>query len=363
MECKEAQALISEALDGGTIDRAALEEAKQHCRECADCASFVRGLSVVKRAPLPQPDAGLIDRVMAAVRAEAAVTARVAAAAPAQPVDGAPAAAENPQPLDAQTGVLGAIQAEAFETTTPRMTVRARPRPAVLAAWIGAAALLVASAGTVGIMGIRLMSQGQSGPTTTTLSEGAVAPSGTQGTVQGFVPPAAKESSAGSARSASSVPSYITAGGMVYRLVGPSDKTKAQLAIIGSTTSSLDGGELRARDVLQLTGDPSVYVEDDSKKLLEFKVVERTYQGRTYRLRSADLFGFGSWPALPTDVAQAGSGDGASTFTEVGPDSSGVIVYRLPNSTPEQGIAVGPGTSDTDPAGGNPGWTWWTPGS
>ena len=72
MDCNEAQSVISDALDGVTQDAATLEDAKQHCRDCHDCTEFVRALNLVKRAPLPEPPADLVERAMAGVRAEAA---------------------------------------------------------------------------------------------------------------------------------------------------------------------------------------------------------------------------------------------------------------------------------------------------
>jgi hypothetical protein len=95
MDCLEAQAAISEALDGAAPDAEVLDAAKQHCRECADCASFVSALNVVKRAPLPEPPGDLADRVMVAVRSEFAAEQALAAAAAAALAAkaGAPAAA------------------------------------------------------------------------------------------------------------------------------------------------------------------------------------------------------------------------------------------------------------------------------
>ena len=64
MDCIQAQAVVSETLDGSPVDAAVLEAAKAHCRECAQCAQYVRALSAVRRAVPPAPPADLADRIM-----------------------------------------------------------------------------------------------------------------------------------------------------------------------------------------------------------------------------------------------------------------------------------------------------------
>lgn len=353
MDCTQAQAAISEALDGEALDRALLEDAKRHCRECPDCAAFVRGLNAVKRAALPQPDPALVDRVMTAVRREAAR----AAAAPA-PAGGAP-----------DTTADSVSPAAAARAGTPSGSVAsvsraiASMRRPVLVAWIAAAAVLVVSAGVIGVLGVRLMSPGQTADTAT-LADGVRESSGVQAPVEGGLvppPPAASTTPSEKASSATAVPSYITLNGTAYRLGGVSTTTKAELTRIGSTTSSLDGGEQRLRDVLQRPGQPGVYVENDKAQILEFVLVERQYQGRSYRLQSAALVAFGTWPILPSTIPQPTAADGSPVFTQVSTDGSGVPIYQLVSSETTQGIAVQPGSPESDPAGGNPGWTWWAP--
>ena len=133
-------------------------------------------------------------------------------------------------------------------------------------------------------------------------------------------------------------------------------------SIVGSTNSSLGGPEIKKRDVWAkagAVGATNVYVADDSGAILEFSPVTRTYAGLTYVLSSVDLTSLDQWPTLPAQITPPTSADGQPTFVYDGTDSSGVRVYHLANSTVTQGIAIPPNTPATDPAAGNPNWTWW----
>ena len=166
MECHDAQDVISQTLDGSPPDAATLDAAKQHCRECSDCAGFVRALTLVKRARLPEPPAGLTDRVMTAVRKEAAAERAGAESAAAAAL----AARGTADSADSDVAAPPGTQAEA-ELAAALLQHARRPRPsrAVLAAWVGAAALLLVGIGTAGVMGVRVMSQGQPAASSTAI--------------------------------------------------------------------------------------------------------------------------------------------------------------------------------------------------
>jgi hypothetical protein len=365
VDCLDAQAAISEALDGATSDAAALDAAKQHCRDCAECTSFVRALNLVKRAGLPEPPADLADKVMVSIRREAAADMATSE------VRADPAAiAEVGAPEDSGAAASGvaAEGSEALRQTAEDSRVipisrrLKRTRPGVLAAWIGAAALLVAGIGTVGVMGVRLMSQPPTAVSTGRVLGSGPSPSNVGGTDQA---PQAAESAAGNAAkgaTASAAGNYIVFNGTAYRLVGPSTVDRTRISQLGSTKTSLDGGSPRTREVLGASGDPKVYVVNDQGQLLEFERLERTFQGRVYQMKSGDIPSFGTWPGLPPDIAKPTSADGSPTFLAVGADSAGVTIYRLATSTVADGIAVAPDSAESDPAGGNPEWTWWAPG-
>jgi hypothetical protein len=70
---------------------------------------------------------------------------------------------------------------------------------------------------------------------------------------------------------------------------------------------------------------------------------------------------FGVWPVLPTRFPTPTTADGTPTFVAAGTDALGVKVYAAAGRPVSEGFAVAPGTAATDPAAGNPGWTWWAP--
>jgi hypothetical protein len=364
VDCLDAQAAISEALDGGTTDAAALDAAKQHCRDCLECTSFVRALNLVKRAGLPAPPADLADKVMVSIRREAAadMAAREDRAdAGAVAGVGAHEAAAGASDVAAEGSDASRENAEGGRVIPISRRLKRTP-PAVLAAWVGAAALLVAGVGTVGVMGVRLMSQPP-----TAVSTGRVLGSGQpQGNDTGAdqAPQAAETAPAGAAKgtTTSAAGDYIVFNGTAYRLVGPSNINRTQVSQLGSTKTSLDGGSPLTREVLGASGDPKVYVVNDQGQMLEFERAERTFQGTVYQLKSGEISSFGTWPGLPPEIAKPTSADGSPTFVAVGADSAGVTIYRLATSTVAKGIAIAPGTAESDPAGGNPEWTWWAPG-
>ena len=67
MNCTQAQEVLSEAADGELVSAELLEEARAHCRDCAECSRFARGLALIQGAETPVPPARLHDRVMAAL--------------------------------------------------------------------------------------------------------------------------------------------------------------------------------------------------------------------------------------------------------------------------------------------------------
>jgi hypothetical protein len=365
LECHDAQDVISQTLDGSPPDAATLEAAKQHCRECSDCAGFVRALTLVKRAPLPEPPAGLTERVMTAVRREAAVElarSEGAASAATAVSGGTPPVAGAADSTEAAATMPSDPQSEAeLASVLLQHAGRRRPSRAALAAWVGAAAVLLVGIGAAGVMGVRVMTQGGQPAASSTAVIGRVETPSDAETASEAAPPAADNvaSSATKGVSISAGPNYVVYKGVAYRLVGPSTLEKGQLTLLGTTTTSFDGGAMRARDVKGATGIPGVYMEDDTGELMEFQPVERVFEGRTYQLHSAVLAAFGIWPALPAGIATPSSANGSPTFTAAGADASGVTIYRRTSSTVTEGIAVAPGAPSGDPANGNPNWTWW----
>ena len=63
---------------------------------------------------------------------------------------------------------------------------------------------------------------------------------------------------------------------------------------------------------------------------------------------------------MPPPMQPPANPDGAPQFQPAG-TSMGVTAYVQSGTTADAGIAIGPNTPATDPAAGNPNWTWWTP--
>jgi hypothetical protein len=105
-----------------------------------------------------------------------------------------------------------------------------------------------------------------------------------------------------------------------------------------------------------------IFVEDPPGHFVAFRSVERMFKGKPYVLSSnGDLTAYGQWPALPSQYATPTASDGSPTFAPAGRDDTGLQVYAPSGTSAESGFAVAPGTSTSDPAGGNPRWTWWVP--
>jgi len=346
MDCLQAQELISLAIDREQVDAGALASAKEHCRTCPRCDAFVRAQLIAKHATLPTPPEGLVDRVMAQVRTEAAHAAEAAAAAAAATPEAEPQSSVEPSDLGQPAATLA-----------PRPPHTRRVPRAVAFAGAAAAVVLVL-VGTLAVMrvGLQLVGgKGASAPTGGAVRSTAVLPEADQA-----APPATTLGAAAPPSAVTSGSQSIVVAGLAYRLVGPTTVDTGTAPVVGVTSTSL-GGNAPPKQRTVLAGPKgTVYVADDSGALLSFALVTRKYAGLTYALTATELTGFSEWPALPASLPAPTEADGQPTFAYDGADSAGVKVYRQANSTAGQGIAVAPGTSPSDPAGGNPNWTWWT---
>jgi hypothetical protein len=103
------------------------------------------------------------------------------------------------------------------------------------------------------------------------------------------------------------------------------------------------------------TTDPSRVFISQGSEVLAFDRITRSYQGRTYVLRTRAIGKFGESPTLPQDIPEPSSGDGSPTFTAESGTEDGA--YVLTGRDASAGIALAPGA---DPSLSS-GWTWWTP--
>lgn len=341
MNCAEARGLVSAALDREPVDATMLEQAKQHCRSCRECNDYVRVLATLARHEGPEPPEWLVSTVMAEVREDAALRSAAASVS------------ENTTSPTARIGE-GPTEASAEEPRRPR---RPMSRTA-LAAWSGAAAVLLISAGALAITGVRQILVPQ---------RAAVAPSVTEDTAYTAAPPVALSPEDGAASSEMSPASsgYIVVDGVAFKYAGiVQGLDAASLKRVGTVTSAFDDPEAPPRDTDALgTQDPSrVYVSRESTgALLSFDRITRTYDGRVYVLKSGPVERFGDWPRLPSDMSEPMREDGSPTFAPLQGSTGGATVYRRVGDSAEDGIAIAPGSPVSDPAGGNPYWTWWEP--
>lgn len=343
MDCLRAQELISDALDHSPVDDSDLTEAKQHCRDCSDCAAFVRALLAVQKAPLPKPAEDLEDRVMARVRLEAEKAAIARARDTATPAQRAVDSAPSPAPAVTLTDLAARVR-------DPR-------RRASVIAWGSAAAVLFVAAAVGAFAGLR-----------TILVPEPIAQYEFTGTTaeapQADAPPTAPGAESGAAQdSARSLgaqePRFITLDGSVYRFVSDVPTVNLEnFERIDSVRTALDSGASpRTHDVYG-SARGNLYVDARDRVML-FTWVTRDYRGDVYVLRSGDIDAFGEWPSLPSGVRRPGSADGSPVFDEEGTDAYGTKVYVERGRTAANGIAVGPNPPGGDPITGAPDWTWW----
>lgn len=348
MDCLEVQRVVSEKLDRSPVDVQQLEMAKEHCRTCTDCAAFVRALRAVVEAPLPEPTAGLHDRIMGAIGAEAKSTSVGVTAVSAQ------------EPAE---------QDETPDTAGSRARLKAafrNPRnERAIIAWTAAAAVLFVAVVIGSIEGIQTMF---APPDSESIIMQYSSPEERAGSELGAAPEAdtfndtAATDSSDSVTSAQSAGAYISVVGTVYRAAGPAvGIDPLALQPFGTTVTALDSqNPPSVRDVLRLDDPARVYLTDGAGGYLGFDRVTRTYEGRVFALQSGDLQSYGQWPSLPATIPRPVKPDGSPSYLPLGADAIGVTVFG-PGGSASQGVLVAPGTSAGDPAGGNPDWTWWKP--
>jgi len=348
MECHDAQRIVSETLDGERQPEAGLvDTAKSHCRTCPECTEYVKSLIEVQRLPIPQPPADLADRVIAAVREEA----RREAAVPAKGGAGIEAPSSTPD-SDGPEAVMGRLLAYVRDPRNQR----------AVALWATAAATIIVVSTITAIEGIRQITTGST-PATQVAGESKTADTSVLSAVPGGGAQTDGADGAPAPVAPAAAPPAIVVAGVVYRATGVAVGVSAStLSPAGSTRTPLDAAGAAVTRTVLGSQDPSrVYVTGDAGELLGFERVSREYSGKAYVLSSGELTSYGEWPTLTSGMRQPTNPNGMPEFVPLGEDALGVEVYRSVSGGAEKGIAVAPGTSASDPAAGNPGWTWWVP--
>lgn len=350
MECLDAQRLISEQLDREPVDPAQLAEAKEHCRSCPDCASYVRTLVMLQKSPLPEAPNDLAERVMNAVSAQIAADA---AAKSAREVIAPVAPGERAQTIPERAGD-DEVDLERLVTV-----VKARRNRKAVLAWTAAVVLVFVVSGIGAMAGLRTIFT-PAPVNTTAAPESQMMYSGRSGdaALEAAAPTAAEDAT----KIAGATQNYIVVGQTTYRETGEAGGVeKTTLRIVGSTSTAMGGQTITSRDVYGSDDPDKVYVANDDEVLMAFERVTRIFRGTEYVLVSADVSRYGEWPTLPPGLPAPTNPDGTPEYVSAGTDSQGVTVYRQASGDADAGVAVPPGTAASDPAAGNPNWTWWQP--
>lgn len=367
MDCLQAQEIISAALDGAAPSGALLDEAKEHCRWCPECSSFVKTLVALRRTAPPEPPDDLTSRIMAAIASQPS------RAAEEHPEALSPGLAE--QLANVETSTVAALlagdssiprvsalpnSAPLRDATAGRTLLERASSPAnrrAVATWVAAAAVVLVMTGIGSMIGIKAMFRG--GGTndltvleSTAVDEGEVMSSAPSESVGGEQPQASAKQYSDTANG-----TLIALNGMAYRAAGPDPTvSKESLSEVGTTRTSLVSGSLPRQEPVLGTSDPArVFIASATGEMLAFDRVTTSFEGRTYVLRSGEIDQYGGLATLPADIAEPTSTDGYPTFEALGDAAPGVFVRKGQDA--KSGIAYPPGTKADVSAG----WTWWTP--
>jgi hypothetical protein len=334
MECRDTEAMLSALHDGEAVTPEQRAANEAHCTACTSCSAFRQGLALLDRTPKPTAPAGTAERVMSALD-EMVERDAIAASA---------GVTEFARPGDPIAPALG----------QPRWWLDRRRL------WIAAGSVAVSAAALSLILlwGSGALSM-LGGPAQDELSRQPIAAtSATPGTTASL---AATRSAADAAPA--SAPDAVAFDGRVYLPGAAVDTSGSSLTTIGVLSSSFNamGTVVQATAYRPPLSDGSVLVRTPDG-VFQYSAVIRTFDDRTWQLLSGrELMHFGQWPRLPSSFPEPTSPDGSPTFREAGKDSLTVSVYTPDGAKPTSGFAIAPGSATTDPAHGNPYWTWWVP--
>lgn len=364
--CLHVQDAISRAADGDRVTAEEAALAKRHCAECAECATFARVLVAMKRTEHPAVPPHVVDRALAAVHeqrqsdkleaARALAAERAAAAADA----GTDAPLESSAPSEepaARRRFISLSERDARGTEVVRVGRRIMSQQRFVGLVASAAVLLVAIV-IVADQGVRFM--GNAG----VVNEEVASDLRAADDGMPIEAPATTQSqeSLGTAPDVAGVfAQYVVIDGFAYRYTGLASGASSELTRTGTVRTALDtGGSPSNRTVYAGPSEQTIIVEG-ADALLAFTLVTRSLGGQLYGLTAEPIESFGMWPSLPRGTSEPTELDGSPTFSEAGTDDAGVTVFTKSGRSATGGFAVAPGTPSADPAGGNPGWTWWTP--
>jgi hypothetical protein len=349
MDCLEAQAILSAAHDGEQIEPTDVAAAQAHAAECDDCARFAEGLRYLDVMPAPGTPPDVLDATLAAV-AVAAEERAEARRFEALHLEAAAQAAE-----------LAAAEPEAAAAPEPAVGVRF-PWLTSNVKWAAIGAIGAVAATALIAFVIAGNGAGPTGGAKTATSEANQSTSAPNFAFSGKSAAAGAPSTA-SNPAPSTAPDYVVYNSLVFSpgaLLADSSTATPTIGAV-STAFASSGAPQSALVFASPLSDGSIVVQGpDGDRLYE--PVVRLLQSKRYQLAAGnDVDRFGTWPALPVRFTTPTSSDGSPVFTAAGVDALNVRVYAAVGQPVTAGFAIAPGTSTSDPAGGNPNWTWWQP--
>jgi hypothetical protein len=362
MNCLDAQAHLSAFHDGEIVPEEALAAARAHCAQCAECTTFAEGLRYLDLLPVPPAPAGLADTVMEAIRPlaeerailrlleeERSAAESVGTEAPVPDVEPSTDVIEAPE-SDPDPPVFPVL----LEPETNRVTWFVGP---VRWATLGAATAFAATA----LVAFVVIGMGpKSGATTTASapeSDSASRAAATNPAQLGYdtpqTPPPAP----------TTAPDYVLFKEFVYAPGALLADSASATPTVGTLSTAFASGGAAAEIAVYrspLTDGSIVVPGPDGLRL--YAPVIRMLSSVRYQLTSgAAIDRFGVWPSLPARFPVPSNSAGTPTFVNAGTDALGITVFSATGRPVTEGFAIAPGTTTSDPAAGNPGWTWWAP--
>jgi negative regulator of sigma E activity len=357
MDCRAAEIALSALSDGAIADPDEATAVREHCAGCESCSRYADALRALRGLASPSAPIDLADRIAAAVASEAAaLTAAVPATAAAAGVlttEAAPLAPDKPTAGPEAVGRTPLKAVLLADAPIPGWLNRSRLWTLTGTIALSAATIVVAIVVSQNVSMRSQMDQ-------LALENAKLAPTSDSAPVSGAASPSAPAAPTSSA----TAPDYILYRGGVFVGGASVDATASSVTTEGTVLTSLGSAALPTQVItLRMATDPrAVVLRLPGGACRRFDPVTRTYGGRLFQLQSgATISRFGEWPRLIGSVPEPTAADGSPALRRYGLDSTGVPVYVRVGASPESGFAVAPGTQPSDPAAGNPFWTWWAP--
>lgn len=361
MNCIEAQALISAAHDKEPVLDTDLAAARAHCKKCEECSAFTAGLRYLDLLPVPPAPDGMTARIMEAVAPLAAEREEMRVIE-AERAEADSAGTELPVPAV----IEAPAEPEVVEAPAPRstagFTVPAWFTGPTRWATIGAVTALAAT-GLIAFVVIGLGGVGSTPEVASTATETAPGIDLTFGGASKDTATNAAPTPTSPAPAPTKAPDYVLYKEYVYAPGALLADASAATPTIGalSTAFASPGAASSVPVYRSPLTDGSIVVRGPDG-LRVYTPVIRMMSSVKFQLTSGKpIDRFGVWPVLPDRFPVPTSSAGTPSFVSAGVDALGVTVFSATGRPVSEGFAIAPGTTGTDPAGGNPNWTWWAP--